>query len=257
MSIINTKDWLDAEFDRPLLMMKRLQNQFTNLNPAQIYSHLQKHGMYKPNEKTKRTFLYLLEKDVWGKMEKLFSTYQQLWNGPDIPIFIFPFMSGGFLQRSIETKSGLAFGHTLFLFFDNHISDKEMEAVLIHEYHHVCRLHRLKKNENRLLDTMIMEGLAERTVSKYLGSTYLARWTKLYRESDFQHLWNRYSIQDKLTIDRSNPLYDHIMLGQKGYPTMLGYWLGYQLVKNSAPLSVRQSFSTPSSEILKKIQMNE
>ena len=56
--------------------------------------------------------------------------------------------------------------------------------MLIHEYHHVCRLHHLKKDQKEytLLDTMIMEGLAERTVGKYLGTKYLANWTKLYQE---------------------------------------------------------------------------
>jgi uncharacterized protein YjaZ len=252
MGIIKTNEWLDLEFDRPLALMKRIGDQFSEANPEQLYRHLQKHGMYKPNEKTKKTYNRLVERDVWGKTEQFFSTYKQLWNGPDVPVYMFPMSSSSFLQRASETKSGLAFRHSLFLFFDGRISDKEIEAVLIHEYHHVCRLHRLKNKKNTLLDTMVMEGLAERTVAKYLGSEYLAHWTKLHRESDFKRMWTRY-LEGKLLTERSNPLHDHIMLGRQGYPHMLGYWSGYQLVKNAGNLSVKQSFSILSEELIKML----
>lgn len=246
MGIIKTNEWLDAEFDSPLTIIKKMQGPFTEANPEQLYRHLQKYGMYKPNNKSKKTYHQLMEQGVWKKTEQLFSTYQQLWNGPDVPIYIFPLSSA---QRATETKSGLAYKHSLFLFFNSQISNKEIEAVLIHEYHHVCRLHRLKKKENTLLDTMVMEGLAERTVAKYLGSEYLAHWTKLYRDSEFKRLWSRY-VEDKLLTKRSNPLHDRIMLGRHGYPHMLGYWSGYQLVKNAASFSVKKSLSISSEEII-------
>ena len=35
-------------------------------------------------------------------------------------------------------------------FTDKGIAEKEMEALLIHEYHHVCRLHHLKKDQKEL-----------------------------------------------------------------------------------------------------------
>ena len=47
----------------------------------------------------------------------------------------------------------------------------------------------LKNKKEYILDTMVMEGLAERTVDKYLGSEILAHWTKIISEvqtlSDF------------------------------------------------------------------------
>ncbi len=247
MGIIRTNEWLDQEFDHPLTIMKRLEGPFTDANPNQLYHHLQKHGMYKPNEKSKKTYKQLLERGVWDKTELLFDTYKQLWNGPDVPVYIFPLTTG---LRARETKLGLAFKHSLFLFMDSQISEKEMEAVFIHEYHHVCRLHHVKNKKDVLLDTMVMEGLAERTVAKYLGSEYLAPWTKLYRDSDFKRLWTRY-VGDKINLKRSDPLHDRIMLGRSGYPHMLGYWSGYQLVKNTGLLSVKKSFSISSEEIMK------
>lgn len=247
VGIIRTNEWLEQEFDRPLSIMNKLQSSFTEANPEQLYRHLQKHGMYKPNEKSKKAYNLLMKQEVWEKTEQLFATYQQLWNGPDVPIYIFPMST---VQRALETKSGLAYKHSLFLFFNSRISDKEIEAVLIHEYHHVCRLHRLKNKRNTLLDTMVMEGLAERTVEKYLGSKFLANWTKIYRDSDFKRLWTRY-LEGNLSTKRSDPLHDRIMFGKFGYPPMLGYWGGYQLVKNAGQFSIKKSFSLTSEEIIK------
>lgn len=247
MGVMKTNEWLEQDFDQPLLLMKKLQSPFTKSHPDQLYRHLQKHGMYKPNEKAKKTYKLLMEQEVWKKIEHLFATYQQLWNGPDIPIYIFPLNT---THRRTETKSGLAYKHSLFLFINGEIDEKEMEAVLIHEYHHVCRLHRLQHKKNTLLDTMVMEGLAERTVEKYVGSEYLANWTKIYRASDFKRLWTRF-IEENILTKRSDPLHDRIMLGKFGYPPMLGYWSGYQLVKNAGPISVKQSFSISPEEIMK------
>lgn len=247
VGVIKTNEWLKQDFDRPLILMKKLQKPFTEAYPDQLYRHLQKHGMYKPNEKSKKTYKLLMEQEVWKKTERLFATYQQLWNGPDIPIYIFPLNAA---QRRAETKSGLAYKHSLFLFFNSEITEKEMEAVLIHEYHHVCRLHRLKNKKNTLLDTMVMEGLAERTVEKYLGSEFLANWTKIFRESEFKRLWTRY-IEANVSSKRSDPIHDRIMLGKFGFPPMLGYWSGYQLVKNAGLVSVKKSFTISSEEIIK------
>ncbi len=247
VGIIRTNEWLKDDFDRPLFIMKKLQSPFTEAKPEQLYRHLQKHGMYQPNNQSKKIYKHLLEQEVWEKTEQLFATYQQLWNGPDVPIYIFPLGTG---QRAMEMKSGLAFKHSLFLFFNSQISEKEIEAVLIHEYHHVCRLHRLKNKKSTLLDTMVMEGLAERTVEKYLGSEFLAHWTKIYQESEFQRLWSRY-VEENIMTQRNNPLHDRIMLGKFGYPRMLGYWSGYQLVKSAGLFSVKKSFSISPEEIMK------
>ena len=72
MGIIRTNEWLDQEFDRPLTIMKRLEGSFTDANPNQLYHHLQKHGMYKPNEKSKKTYKQLLERGGMGKNRTAF-----------------------------------------------------------------------------------------------------------------------------------------------------------------------------------------
>ncbi|AMM92144.1 DUF2268 domain-containing putative Zn-dependent protease [Peribacillus simplex] len=254
MGVILTDEWMKKDFNRPVQMMERLKSTFNNtLDANMIYHHLLKHGMYSPNKKTKLTWEHLKENNAWEKTQSLFTSYKKLWGGPDVPIYIFPLMSSGMWNKMVETKSGLAFKDKLFLFYDKGIAEKEMEAILIHEYHHVCRLHHLKKDQKEftLLDTMIMEGLAERTVGKYLGAKYLAKWTKLYQEDKLREFWSKH-LQEKHTIKRTDPLHDVLLLGMKGYPHMLGYCSGYYLVRNSEKLSVKKSFIIQSEEFLSK-----
>ncbi|MFJ7745720.1 DUF2268 domain-containing protein [Peribacillus sp. NPDC097295] len=251
MGVISTNEWMKKDFDRPVKMMERLKEEFDEtVEVDMIYRHLQSHGMYLPNQYTKKTLDDLQERSAWAKTQSLFITYKKLWEGPDIPIYIFPLVASG-RKQSNDSKSGLAFKDKLFLFYDNGISEKEMEAVLIHEYHHVCRLHHLKKSEENytLLDTMIMEGLAERTVGKYLGSNYLAQWTQLYSEEKLQQFWSSYLIEN-VNKKRSDPLHDTLLLGKKGYPAMLGYCSGYRLVNRFKHFSVKKSFIIPSEEFI-------
>lgn len=251
MGVISTNEWMKKDFDRPVKMMERLKEEFDEtVEVDMIYRHLQSHGMYLPNQHTKKTLDDLQERSAWAKTQSLFSAYKKLWGGPDIPIYIFPLVASG-RKQSNDSKSGLAFKDKLFLFYDNGISEKEMEAVLIHEYHHVCRLHHLKKAEENftLLDTMIMEGLAERTVGKYLGSQYLAQWTQLYSEEKLQQFWSSYLIEN-VNKKRSDPLHDALLLGKKGYPEMLGYCSGYRLVNRFKHFSVKKSFIIQSEEFI-------
>ena len=253
MGVMETNEWLERDFHRPEKMLEKLAGEFGNRVKAdEIYEHLQRHGMYSPNSITKKTWEDMVEQDIWNKVDKMFSVYKRLWGGPDIPVFIFPLVVSG-RKQSIETKSGLAYKDKLFLFYNKGLPEKEMEALLIHEYHHVCRLHQFKKEEQdyTLLDAMIMEGLAEKTVGKYLGSAYMAKWTKLYSEETMQKHWDRY-LKDKVHIKRTSNLHDALLLGQKGYPFMLGYCGGYYLVKKSETVSVKKSFIIDSEQFLKK-----
>ena len=59
---------------------------------------------------------------------------------------------------------------------------------------------------------MIMEGLAERTVGKYLGTKYLAKWTKLYQEEKLREFWRKH-LEEKHMIKRTDPLHDVLLLG--------------------------------------------
>ncbi|WP_445505930.1 DUF2268 domain-containing protein [Niallia sp. 03190] len=186
--------------------------------------------MYKPSRNTKETFDLLVEKDVWNIVRKYDEKYKKKWKGPDIPIYIFPFQPS---RKRTENKSGVSFSDKLFLFVGNIEDAKELEALFIHEYHHVCRIHHQKKNmeEYTLLDSIVMEGLAEYAVKLHCGEKYNASWCHLYKEEEIRKFWKE-DIVENLDIKKSEHLHDVLLYGLGRYPYMLGYSCGYYIIKS-------------------------
>ncbi|WP_026089113.1 DUF2268 domain-containing protein [Bacillus sp. AP8] len=230
MGMIKTEDWLVEYGDNPLKICNKLQPYFEKLTDKEIYHYLQQFGMYHASSKVKTDIEKLQQNQTWEKVEDLFLVYQEKWKGPDIPIFIFPHRKQPLFIKG-HNKSGLAFPDKLFLFLSPKLNQKDREALLIHEYHHVCRLHTQKKsiNEYTIADSIILEGLAEYTVEKALGSKYLAPWTKQYTISFLDKCWKSY-FQDNTSLSRNEKKHDQLIYGRGTYPAMIGYCMGYYLV---------------------------
>ena len=60
--------------------------------------------------------------------------------------------------------------------------------MFTHEYNHVCRLSKFQKSEEDyvLLDSIILEGLAENAVRERLGEEFLATWTSYYSNEELK-----------------------------------------------------------------------
>ena len=87
-------------------------------------------------------------------------------------------------NRKMDHKAGVSFKNKMFLFLTPLQDEKELEALIVHEYHHVCRLNKLVKplDEYTLIDSIVMEGFAEYVVTKYCGKEYNAKWISLLHE---------------------------------------------------------------------------
>ncbi|CAH0344475.1 DUF2268 domain-containing putative Zn-dependent protease [Bacillus sp. CECT 9360] len=255
MTVINTREWLENDLANPIEMLKKCNESYTKAELEQYYEYLKRFGMYTPSAKIRQDLDRLIDKDIWGKTKQIFSKYKGLWKGTDIPVYIFPYKGSGRLLRTQDNKSGLAFKDRLFLFIHSTISDKELEAVFVHEYHHVCRLNLLKKSPAKytLLDSIILEGLAEYAVSKHVGKDYLAKWTSLYGESELLNYYERY-LKKKLQTKRSDELHDQLLLGMKPFPSMLGYCAGYYMVKNAGLIPIKKTFTISSEVFLEKME---
>ncbi len=250
MGIIETNVWLQNN-SSPKEICKHLEGEFPKMRPNNMYRLLQQHGMYRDSRQTKRDIESLVSESIWSKVTAIFQRYQRLWKGPDIPVYIFPMNAGGLFNQSLDTKSGLAFRDKLFLFVRPGISLKELTAVFIHEYHHVCRVACVKQNENdfTLLDRMVMEGLAEHAVMTYLGKEYLAKWTSLYSDEQSKHYWEKY-LKEDIQLKRNERKHDQLLLGKSPYPNMLGYSTGYFLVKQKNDLTVKKTFAVSSEDFI-------
>lgn len=258
--IVRTDKWLDADFDDTKKICEKLLDHFHGAeDPQEIYSYLKNFGMYKPDRKNKRIFEKLKIEGYWNRIEKIFIKYKRKWSGPDIPIFIFPMdQSNARLMMEGKGKSGLSFIGKMFIFLTPVDDEKELEALFVHEYHHVCRMQAQKKNpeEYTLLDSIILEGLAEHSVAENCGEKYTGDWSRRYSTKTLGRFWEK-EIENKLSITRTDRQHDEILYGLGSNPRLLGYALGYELVrqyKQTGNFTDKASFRIPSSEFTKLLK---
>lgn len=235
MSVIRTDEWLLNSYKKPLEICEKITEYFDGVSAAEIYDYLTLHGMYRQPVKNGKALLTSLQKKkVWKVIEQEERELQIKWQGPEVPIFILPsnINERRSTQKSNE-KAGLAFKDKLFLFISENNTEEEIKALLTHEYHHVCRLEKYKKNEEnfRLLDTIIMEGLAEHAVRERLGEELVSAWTSYYSTKDLEKIW-RHVILPNIDVPKSHRKHNSLLYGLRIYPKMAGYCTGYYLVRN-------------------------
>ncbi|WP_019413470.1 DUF2268 domain-containing protein [Paenisporosarcina sp. TG20] len=233
MSVIRTDKWLLDLYDKPLEICEKIKAQFNGAQAPEIYNHLNLHGMYRPTKNGKKAVKRLQKNKVWEMVENERLHLQEMWGGPDVPVYIFPSDTKNLkLIQDFNGKSGLAYSDKLFLFISRDNAEKEIKALFTHEFNHVCRLSQhIKKEENYvLLDTIILEGLAENTVRERFGEKFIATWTSYYTEEELERMWITLvrPYRNKTWTDRKH---HEIMYGLQSYPKMLGYCIGYYLVK--------------------------
>ncbi len=248
--MIRTDNWLDKDFDDPIKICQHVKTSFSEDDSQKIYEYLMRYGMYKPNRRSYANFGNMKKQGIWEKTDELFNKYRRKWNGPNVPIYIFPIaiMNQLFSARQ-DVKSGIAFNDKLFLFLSPLEDEKEIEALLVHEYHHTCRINKQNKSmeEFTLLDSLIMEGLAENAVEECCGPSYRAKWCTYYTRKEILNYWERY-IQEKLQIKKTDKEHDEILYGGRNIPKMLGYAAGYEIVTiytEDNNLSMKQSLLLP------------
>lgn len=228
-------------------------------NPQKIYDYLLEFGMYKPSRRSKKNFEELLGRQQWNKIEKIFLKYKKKWDGPDIPIFIFPMNEGNArLMKEGKGKSGVSFRDKLFLFLTPIEDEKEIEALFVHEYHHVCRMQRQQKDpsEYTLLDSIILEGLAEHAVLMNCGEQYTGEWSRRYSTETLAGYWEN-GLSEKLFITRKDKMHDQLLFGLGNRPRLLGYAMGFEMVKQYKQrenFTEKASFKIPSKVFTKLLK---
>ncbi|WP_338472368.1 DUF2268 domain-containing protein [Niallia sp. XMNu-256] len=234
MKVIRTDYWLQEEYNQPVEMCEKVRGLFDGAYASEIYDYLLLHGMYSPLTNGKDQIIKLQNNQVWEIVQNEAQDLQRLWNGPDIPIFIFPSdTSNETMKIEFNGKSGLAFKDKLFLFISEENNEAEIRSLLTHEYNHVCRLTYFPKHEGiyTLLDTMILEGLAENTVRERVGEEFLSPWISFYTDKELLHMWENLIVPNRMIL-KSNPKHHELLYGSPLYPKLAGYAVGYFLVKN-------------------------
>ncbi|GAB3793239.1 DUF2268 domain-containing putative Zn-dependent protease [Virgibacillus kimchii] len=233
MGVISTDMWLLDDHNDPIKICDKMESLFPGVDSADIYHHLMVNGMYQiPLKNGKQLIQHWQRKKVWSYVDKEFTHLKNNWNGPDIPIFIFPSSTNRELKKENNGKSGLAFADKLFLFISDETSRDETKALLIHEYNHVCRLRKYNKKEQDyvLLDSIILEGLAEQAVHEKMGEEHVAKWCKYYPD-DMLEKWWKTKLLPNSSIPKSDRRHQNLLYGFRLNPKMLGYSVGYYLVQ--------------------------
>ncbi|KMJ57824.1 Zn-dependent protease [Bacillus sp. LL01] len=256
MSIIQTDRWLEEDYHHPLNISKKLLKYFEDVTAAELYDYLILHGMYRPVRDGKGTVEKLKNMDCWNIVMLEWKRLKKLWNGPDIPIFIFPSDKyNSQIKRDFKGKAGVAFKDKLFLFLPEDIDINEMKALLTHEYNHICVLAKNKRPDDQytLLDSVLIEGLAESAVNNQLGEDYTSNWTSYYSDKELESFLNKYIIPNK-EVKKSERDHMKLLYGKGFYPKMLGYCVGYYLIQkilNKEKLSYSALMSKSLTELTK------
>lgn len=240
MNIITTKDLFQEVPNRLELAYELVKQIFPNLPPEAIRYELLRQGLLQHGEQS-------LNLDVWKIIEQEATTLQNEWQGPTVPIYIFP-IADGFI------KNGIAYKNAIFLFISNQLTPQQLQALLTHEYHHICRRN-LSKEPLTLLDSILMEGLAEDAVETRFGKEALSPWTERYSLKEVLHFWNTQLSSKLHQIGLQN--HQVYLYGDPkiGLPKWIGYCTGFRIVQafktNYGPISTESLLSMSSEDILK------
>ncbi|RLQ97200.1 DUF2268 domain-containing protein [Falsibacillus albus] len=231
MGVLQTDKWLDDQFFEPTAILKKIDE---NLNKEQaFYKYLKQFGMYQPNRRTKETFEQLKEANAWKKIDRYYKKYKKFWNGPAVKIAIFPIDTGNRrLMRQTRGRAGITFHEIMYLFLSPQDDEKEWESLFIHEYHHAVRLNHFKKEmtEYTLLDSLLLEGLAEHAVLECCGEKYLGPWCDAIEEPQLDSYWEKW-FSSKLDVKKKEAIHDDLLFGKRNLPNLLGYSMGFYIVK--------------------------
>ncbi len=236
-----------------------LKGFYPQATKEQIQGELLTRGLFNPFESAEiEGILKELEKmQVWEVVQGEFEQLKKLWDGPDVPIFIYPLTKNRPIIDGDEVKkNGVSYQNVLFLFIAAEIDPDDLKALLAHEYHHICRLSFLNEppHEICLLETLLIEGMAECAVEESYGESQLSPWTKRYPQEKCVELWKKFFIRflNVKGVDNHFPfLYGDESIG---LPKWIGYCLGYRIVRsyieNKGINNQRLLYRTSSREML-------
>ena len=272
MAVINTQQLLktisilsNQQSDRKIediqldIICTPLKAFFPNVSQEQIYYELLGNGLFDHTEiiEVNQLVKELEEKNIWQIVEVEYERLKLLWNGPEVPIYIYPLTKYRPILEGIEVnKNGVTYNGVLFLFVTPELVETELKALLAHEYHHICRLAFLNKTpkEMMLLDSLIIEGMAECAVEELYGEQWLSPWTKRYSIEESMTIWRKHFVPVLNLKGVKNHRSFLFGDGTEELPDWIGYCIGYKIVqsflKKCGPLEQHILYKTLADKIL-------
>lgn len=109
MGVVKTDKWLRQLYHRPAAICEKFKAHFKGASAAEIYGYLAYHGMYQPENNGAGIVRQLQNLHVWEIAKNEFLCCKKEWDGPDVPIYIFPSDSANLLiQNEFKRKSRIS-----------------------------------------------------------------------------------------------------------------------------------------------------
>jgi uncharacterized protein YjaZ len=271
MGVVRTDKWLDAykykwnqaktlqeKIDCQLdVIIQPLSDVFSTNDKVGLHHFLLQMGLFHPEQSIDIEYEKWTESVPWLVIQKQFIKLKKKWNGPEIKIYILPLTNQNpFLESQLGAKTGLTIQNAILLFIRSYTSQDDLLALITHEYHHICRLNITKMSESSmpLLESMIMEGLAEFAVKEEVGIDACASWTSRYDgrwNDDWYDQWLKPNLYLKGRKSHTPFLYGS---EERRIPLWLGYYAGYKIVDTAAKMTdtTRSLLAVPAEKILRQ-----
>lgn len=219
------------------VMIEPLSDIFETKNTKALQQFLFQAGLVRPDVSIDLEVEQLMDRSPWIETQKQLTYLQKKWTGPDVKLYLLPVEKRhSFLMKELGGKMGITLPKAIILFIHSRLTKRELQALVTHEYHHICRLMHTKLTEKSmtLLESMVMEGLAELAVREEIGADVNAAWTSYYDQRWIHDWFNRWIRPNLFLKDRKK--HQDYLYGneQEKVPLWLGYYIGYQLVHSAA-----------------------
>ncbi|CQR46003.1 hypothetical protein BN1058_00246 [Paraliobacillus sp. PM-2] len=270
MEIINTASWLQTYINKRKntlednmqvheeILCQPLVPYFKQTDAQAIQHHLIQHGMFYPDPTDKHIIENIIAKNYWRIVKQQLQNLEKMWSKYNGAIFLYPsdFTNAQLLEQ-FNGVSGLSYTDKLFLFITDQTTELHLQALLTHEYNHVCRLQYFSELEHTLTlaDALVLEGIAEIAVREQIGEAYCSPWIHLYSKEQISALWKHW-LKSNINIPSDNLQHQALMYGTEKIPKWAGYAVGYTLVDHymqryNVPLN--KLITIPTSEFFTKI----
>lgn len=241
------------------ILCEPIAEHFEEFTATQLHKYFLENGLFYPDAKIFNEIRQLEKKQVWELLQGHYNKLRKAWDGEEAHIYTYPAeRRNEIIMKDLNGKMGVSFHNVIVLFLTKELTIKEILALLTHEYNHVCRLQVLQKEfyELSLLDSIIIEGLAEVAVEQTVGEGLLAPWVSLYTKKELSPYW----FKAKSYFDvKGKEKHDRFLYGDqtgRGFPKWFGYSLGYFIIKTylekNKNISMKDLLKLDTNEILEK-----
>ncbi|WP_416151260.1 DUF2268 domain-containing protein [Salipaludibacillus sp. HK11] len=235
MNIYDSSSWVIRYFHYKIPIIEAFSTLFredrTKSKDEWLYFLIDQ-GMVPITSEMKREWIKWRQQLDIAELTGFIKTIKHEFSGPNANLYLFPLnRSHKKIMEDLDGKNGCTFPNYVLLFWKEQLVLSKQKALLLHEYHHVARLHHRKETERTisLLESMVMEGLAEWEVKNRLGEDHTAPWTTLYSKQELMKWWHRL-FKENINLSGRTLHYPFLFGGIGGSPPWIGYQLGYYII---------------------------